>query len=123
MSSSVQRLLFGTHTSGVEQNYLMIAELRIPSDDAEIDIRKYEEDRGEQGAVILHLYLRISNRIAIADANMVIVLFLFFRVIRRFRKHTWEVHNHAKNRPRWRSEQGPLLPDFAHHSRDQNDHG
>ena len=37
---SIQRLLLGTHTAG-EQNYLKIAEVRLPVDDAEVDQRTY----------------------------------------------------------------------------------
>jgi hypothetical protein len=43
---SVQRLLLGTHTSDAEQNYLMIAEVHLPQDDAAIDSRKYEDQKG-----------------------------------------------------------------------------
>jgi len=38
---SVQRLILGTHTSDNEQNHLMIAEVRLPLEDTEIDARKY----------------------------------------------------------------------------------
>lgn len=40
---SVERLILGTHTSDGEQNHLMIAEVRIPNDNAEIDTTKYHE--------------------------------------------------------------------------------
>ena len=43
---SQQRLILGTHTSESEQNYLMIAEVRLPLEDTEIDARKYDEERG-----------------------------------------------------------------------------
>jgi WD40 repeat protein len=46
---SVQRLILGTHTSDAEQNYLMIAEVRLPLDDAQVDVRKYDENKGEVG--------------------------------------------------------------------------
>lgn len=45
---SVHKLLLGTHTSGAEQNHLMIAEVRLPLEDTEIDARKYDEE--SQGA-------------------------------------------------------------------------
>jgi histone-binding protein RBBP4 len=46
---SKQKLILGTHTSEGEQNYLMIAEVQLPLEDAEIDPRQYEEERGEVG--------------------------------------------------------------------------
>ena len=44
----VHRLLLGTHASEGEQNYLMIAETKLPSPDAEIEARAYE-DKGPVG--------------------------------------------------------------------------
>ncbi|CAH0492844.1 unnamed protein product [Peronospora farinosa] len=46
---SVHKLLLGTHTSGAEQNYLMVAEVRLPLEDTEIDARKYDEESQELG--------------------------------------------------------------------------
>ena len=46
---SVHRLVLGTHTTDGEQNYLMIAEARLPNEDSEIDARKYDDERGEAG--------------------------------------------------------------------------
>lgn len=43
---SKHRLLLGTHTSGSEQNYLLIAEVKLPNEDAEIDVRQYDEEHG-----------------------------------------------------------------------------
>ncbi|POM75359.1 Histone-binding protein RBBP4 [Phytophthora palmivora] len=45
---SVHKLLLGTHTSGAEQNHLMVAEVRLPLEDTEIDARKpsQPEDSG-----------------------------------------------------------------------------
>lgn len=40
---SVEKLILGTHTSDNEQNHLMIAEIRIPSEDAEVDASKYND--------------------------------------------------------------------------------
>lgn len=40
------KLLLGTHTSGGEDNHLMIANVKLPSEDAELDARKYDEERG-----------------------------------------------------------------------------
>ena len=45
---SLQRLLIGTHTSESEKNHLMVAEVRLPNDDAQLDLRKYDE-HSEQG--------------------------------------------------------------------------
>lgn len=46
---SIQRLLLGTHTSNVEQNYVLIANIRLPLPDTKIDARKYDEQRKELG--------------------------------------------------------------------------
>ncbi|GAB9468789.1 Histone-binding protein rbbp4 [Globisporangium polare] len=46
---SVHKLLLGTHTSGSEQNHLMIAEVRLPLEDTEIDARKYDDETQELG--------------------------------------------------------------------------
>ncbi len=47
--ASRQKLVLGTHTAEGEQNYLMIAEVRLPLADAETDARGYDGDRGEVG--------------------------------------------------------------------------
>lgn len=41
---SLQRLILGTHTSAGEQNHLMIAEVRLPLEDADVDVRVYGGD-------------------------------------------------------------------------------
>jgi len=54
---SVQRLILGTHTSDNENNFLMIAEIRLPLEDTEIDARTYanapdgkdDEEKNEYG--------------------------------------------------------------------------
>jgi histone-binding protein RBBP4 len=37
------KLILGTHTNGSEDNHLMIANVRLPTEDAEIDSKKYDE--------------------------------------------------------------------------------
>ena len=46
---SVQKLILGTHTSDNEPNFLMLAEVHLPLEDAESDARHYDEERGEVG--------------------------------------------------------------------------
>lgn len=46
---SVQRLLLGTHTSDSESNHLMIAQVRLPNADSSVDVRKYDDEKGEYG--------------------------------------------------------------------------
>lgn len=46
---SVHRLVLGTHTTDGEQNYLMVAEVKLPNEDTEVDVRKYDDERGEAG--------------------------------------------------------------------------
>lgn len=45
---AVHRLLFGTHTSSGEENYIQIAEVEIPTS-LPPDTKDYDEDRGEIG--------------------------------------------------------------------------
>lgn len=44
-----QKLVLGTHTSEGEQNYLMLAEVQLPTQDSEIDANGYDEEHGEVG--------------------------------------------------------------------------
>jgi histone-binding protein RBBP4 len=46
---SVEKLILGTHTSDGEQNHLMIAEARIPNDNAQVDATKYAESEEAGG--------------------------------------------------------------------------
>ena len=46
---STHRVILGTHTAEGEQNYLMLGEVRLPTEDADIDARKYDDERGESG--------------------------------------------------------------------------
>jgi histone-binding protein RBBP4 len=46
---SIHKMLLGTHTSNNEQNYLMIAEVALPTAESEIDVRKYDDEKGEVG--------------------------------------------------------------------------
>lgn len=46
---SIHRIILGTHTSGDEQNHLIIANVQLPNEDAQVNARKYDEDRGEHG--------------------------------------------------------------------------
>lgn len=46
---AVHKLILGTHTSGSEQNYLMIANVNLPVAGAEIDNRTYDDEKGEMG--------------------------------------------------------------------------
>jgi histone-binding protein RBBP4 len=45
----LHKMVLGTHTSDSEPNYLMVAEVTLPSPEAEIDARKYDDERGEVG--------------------------------------------------------------------------
>lgn len=40
------KLLLGTHTNGTEPNHLCIATVRLPTEDAVLDARKYDEEKG-----------------------------------------------------------------------------
>lgn len=61
---SVEKLILGTHTSDGEQNHLMIAEARIPNDNAEIDGTKYHDREGGT-------HLPFSIRICLLLTNVI----------------------------------------------------
>jgi histone-binding protein RBBP4 len=46
---SKQKVILGTHTSENEQNHLMLAEVQLPLEDSELDMRQYDEERQEVG--------------------------------------------------------------------------
>ena len=46
---SEHRLILGTHTAPGEMNHLMLANVHLPLPDAEIDARRYDDERGEAG--------------------------------------------------------------------------
>ncbi|KAJ3674517.1 hypothetical protein LUZ60_005133 [Juncus effusus] len=46
---TVQKMVLGTHTSDNEPNYLMLAQVQLPVEDAEGDARQYEDEQGEIG--------------------------------------------------------------------------
>ena len=41
----IQRMLIGTHTSEGAQNYLQIAQVKLPNEGVEADPRKYDADK------------------------------------------------------------------------------
>lgn len=59
-----QKLLLGTHTSDGEQNYLMVADVRMPLEGAPIDPTKYlSEDQGGLGAPSQSAKIEVSLKI------------------------------------------------------------
>lgn len=42
----MHRLLLATHTSGEDNNYLQIATVHLPKPQSDIDIEKYDDERG-----------------------------------------------------------------------------
>lgn len=56
---SVEKLVLGTHTSDGEQNHLMIAEARIPNDNAQVDGTKYQDREGGMRAFAHFLLCRV----------------------------------------------------------------
>jgi len=46
---SVQRLVMGTHTADGEPNFLNIVNCMLPNGNAQVDARKFDEERGEVG--------------------------------------------------------------------------
>jgi len=47
--SEEHSLLIGTHTTGPEENHLMVASVALPRPDAAVDARAYDDSRGECG--------------------------------------------------------------------------
>ncbi|KYQ89529.1 WD-40 repeat-containing protein [Tieghemostelium lacteum] len=47
----IEKLILGTHTSDAEQNYLMVAKVQLPVDEATIDSLKYDDQKGEVGGI------------------------------------------------------------------------
>lgn len=43
---NVHRLVLGTHTSADEPNHLLIADVHLPREDAQVDARKYDDEKG-----------------------------------------------------------------------------
>ena len=43
------RLVLGTHTSEGDTNHLLIATVRMPAENARLDAKKYDDERGEYG--------------------------------------------------------------------------
>ena len=46
---STHKMILGTHTSESEQNYLMVAEVRLPREETEVHARKYDDSKAELG--------------------------------------------------------------------------
>ena len=71
-----QKLILGTHTSEGEQNYLMIAEVALPTVDNEAEAGQYDEERGEVGGfgaatgrVQVGLFAPISLQVALSQRH------------------------------------------------------
>ena len=43
------KVVLGTHTSGTETNYLMVADVLLPKPETQVDAKKYDEEKGEVG--------------------------------------------------------------------------
>eukprot|EP00919_Chromeraceae_sp_WS-2016_P029996 GHVR01071248.1.p1 GENE.GHVR01071248.1~~GHVR01071248.1.p1 ORF type:complete len:428 (+),score=73.24 GHVR01071248.1:82-1365(+) len=64
---SVQRVILGTHTSDNEQNSLMIAEVKLPLEDTEIDARKYNSSTTADGKTQYGGFGGVSGKIEIVQ--------------------------------------------------------
>ncbi|KAM0788100.1 Histone-binding protein rbbp4 [Microbotryomycetes sp. NB124-2] len=47
---TVHRILLGTHTSDNDNNYVQIANVHLPKPQSDVDVEKYDDERGEIGA-------------------------------------------------------------------------
>lgn len=43
---TTHKIILGTHTSGSEDNHLCIATVKLPNEDAQVDARKYDDEKG-----------------------------------------------------------------------------
>lgn len=50
------KFILGTQSDGVEPNYLMIGEVLLPSENVEIDARKFDDERSEVVSLSLAYY-------------------------------------------------------------------
>ena len=82
---SVQKLILGTHSYGSEPDYLMLAQVHLPLEDAENDGRYYDDERSDlvdldatTGMYIAHLGCACSNFVGL-------IFFLLF-----FYYYLWE---------------------------------
>ena len=46
---TMHKIVLGTHTSGTEPNYLMVADVLLPRAEMQVDAKKYDEEKGEVG--------------------------------------------------------------------------
>ena len=51
------KLILGTHTEG-EQNHLMIATVRLPTEDATIDAKQYDDEKNGKFTLMVHANIR-----------------------------------------------------------------
>lgn len=85
---SVQKMILGTHTSDDEPNYLMLAQVQLPIDDAENDARQYDDDRGEIGgfgcasgkvrSLFFFFFLTMEIRVLLGLRTLLSLKFEFF---------------------------------------------
>ena len=77
---SEQRMILGTHTSEGEQNHLMIASVKLPLPDTEIDARHYNEDN--QGVCFVMSALRqFASCCLVVLLSCFLVFFLYYLVL------------------------------------------
>jgi len=48
-NTSIQKLIIGTHTSDSEPNYLILAAVKLPLDDTQVNASQYDDSRGDVG--------------------------------------------------------------------------
>lgn len=57
----VQRLILGTHTSDEEQNYLLVGEVKMPSEDSQIDATRLHEQIEESSGTCFSVFFLFPN--------------------------------------------------------------
>ena len=71
---SEHKLIMGTHTSGDEPNYLLLAKVLLPSENATLDETNFDEEKGGEGAgageaLLLLARVAVSRRRAVAPSR------------------------------------------------------
>ncbi|CAG8614784.1 2642_t:CDS:10 [Paraglomus brasilianum] len=59
---TIHHLLIGTHTSDSDQNYVEVANVQLPREDSESELRRYEEERGNN-----YNNEQVGNRITVVQ--------------------------------------------------------
>lgn len=66
---TVHRMLIGTHTSDNDNNYVQIATVHLPKPDSELNLEKYDDERGGEPGSVAQLAQRLLMRAFLPHAR------------------------------------------------------